>query len=211
MIIDCISDLHGFLPELEGGDLLLVAGDLTAHDSVIEHQKFVEWLSEQPYRKKVYIAGNHDGHYQRPLENYPIYPDCHYLEDCGIEFEGLKIWGSPWSLWFKGIHPRCKAFTGTESDLKKKYELIPEETDILITHGPPYGTMDVVRSFHTGKAEHVGSTILAGTLNTLKNLKLHCFGHIHEGYGKSKDSRSVNASYVDEQYMPVNKPIRIEL
>ncbi len=92
-----------------------------------------------------------------------------------------------------------------------KYELIPEDTDILITHGPPYGTMDVVRNFHTGKAENVGSTILAGTTNTLKSLKLHVFGHIHEGFGKSKDGKMVNASYVNEEYLPVNKPIRIEL
>ncbi len=211
MKIDCVSDTHGFLPELEGGDLLIVAGDLTAHDSEIEHWKFLEWLNSQSYRKKVYIAGNHDGFYEKPLENYPLCPDVYYLEDSGIEFEGLLIWGSPWSLWFKGIHPKCKAFTGSESDLKQKYELIPEDTDILITHGPPYGTMDVVRNFHTGKAENVGSTILAGTTNTLKSLKLHVFGHIHEGFGKSKDGKMVNASYVNEEYLPVNKPIRIEL
>lgn len=58
--ITCIADLHGFYPKLEGGDLLIVAGDLTARDAAIEHFKFHDWLAEQKYRKKILIAGNHD-------------------------------------------------------------------------------------------------------------------------------------------------------
>ena len=65
MIIDCISDLHGHFPDLRGGDLLLIAGDLTARDIEPEYFKFFDWLDEQKYRKKILIAGNHDMEIQR--------------------------------------------------------------------------------------------------------------------------------------------------
>lgn len=60
MLIDCISDLHGYYPKLEGGDLLIVAGDLTRSDDWEEHIIFCDWLSKQPYKKRIVIAGNHD-------------------------------------------------------------------------------------------------------------------------------------------------------
>ena len=62
MFIDCISDLHGYHPELKGGDILLIAGDLTASDKAYQHDAFMEWLIEQDYRYKIYIAGNHDNY-----------------------------------------------------------------------------------------------------------------------------------------------------
>jgi len=68
MIIDCISDIHGFFPKLDGGDLLLIAGDLTARDEPQQFKEFKQWLKEQRYAKKVLIAGNHDNFLFR-LEN----------------------------------------------------------------------------------------------------------------------------------------------
>jgi Icc-related predicted phosphoesterase len=216
MIIDCISDLHGYYPELLGGDLLIVAGDLTYHDSVIEHCKFLQWLNAQSYKKKVYIAGNHDNFYARQIEKYPIYPDVEYLQDSGTEFEGLNIWGSPWSLWFEGINKKCMAFTGDEDQLKHSYELIPEDTNILITHSPIEGILDSVGNYTTGQMQYTGSISLRNIVlsKRLPNLKLHVFGHIHEWGGKILQlptMKLVNASYVDEHYQPVNKPMRIEL
>ena len=56
MIIDCISDLHGYYPELEGGDLLIVAGDLTARDDENEHEiEFAQWFLTQRYKYKIFI------------------------------------------------------------------------------------------------------------------------------------------------------------
>lgn len=60
MIIDCIADLHGFYPKLDGGDLLIVAGDLTARDTEKENSQFFDWLYQQNYTGIVFIAGNHD-------------------------------------------------------------------------------------------------------------------------------------------------------
>jgi len=132
MIIDCISDLHGFYPKLEGGDLLIVAGDLTARHTDKEWYEFASWMHEQNYRKIVFIAGNHDtmieewdkeqdeSGYEGPVSDSN--DRIEYLCDSGTEFEGLKIWGSHWTKRFEGINPHCMAFTcDTEDELYDKF------------------------------------------------------------------------------------------
>lgn len=240
MIIDCISDLHGHYPTLEGGDLLIVAGDLTAKDEPYEYIEFALWLNRQKYRYKVLVGGNHDNKLQEWPRMFDDIDDFIYLCDSGTEFEWfetedtkwgarhiegcrslkLKIWGSPWTKRFEGMNPHCMAFTvDTEEELPEKWAMIPDDTDILVTHSPAYGMCD-----GPDPETRYGSKSLlhwiAGHVNTLK---LHVCGHIHEGYGHF-DIRNlqthlgdptttvfINASHVDERYQPVNKPIRIEL
>lgn len=211
MIIDCISDLHGHYPELPGGDLLIVAGDLTARDTYQENILFKHWLDNQNYKKKVFIAGNHDN----LIQNTDLMDDVFYeyfdsyLCDSGTEFEGLKIWGSPWTKTFPGMNPHCKAFTvDTEEELAEKWAMIPDDVDILVTHSPPHGCyLDQDKN-----GNMLGCVSLRDRLFKLK-VKLHVFGHIHEGYGVHPivNPDSINASHVNERYEPVNKPIRIEL
>jgi|ERR1700731_1259422 len=214
MIIDCIADLHGFYPELEGGDLLIVAGDYTASDTIEQHQAFMKWLEFQNYTKKILIAGNHDNAIEDGADyDFPEL-GIHYLEDSGTEFEGLKIWGSPWTKTFEGMNTKCKAFTfDTEEELDEKFKMIPNDTDILITHSPSWGMLD-----RCSDGKLVGSPYLSKyKSDNCNTLKLHISGHIHEAYGcynlehKGKIPIHVNASYVDEDYEPVNKPIRIIL
>lgn len=229
MILDCISDLHGHYPKLEGGDLLIVAGDLTARDDFQGWLDFVAWLQLSKYKKKIVIGGNHDGWFvKNPPDANTFGDDCSYLCDSGTEFsyyidgfpkedEGflpsgkrtLKIWGSPWTKTFPGMNPKCKAFTvDTEEELASKFSLIPDDIDILITHSPPYGIFD-----ETDRDECVGSTELIKQMFKVKP-KLMVFGHIHEQGGKSIDLASticVNASHVNEHYQPVNKAVRIIL
>jgi Icc-related predicted phosphoesterase len=215
MIIDCISDLHGHYPKLEGGDLLIIAGDLTARDLPNERYMFLQWLAEQNYRKKVWIAGNHDNSLVGMKFN-PTRPDAaEYLCDFGTEFEGLRIWGSPWSLYFNEMNPKCKAFVvDTEEELDSKFSLIPDDTDILVTHSPPYGILDEIHRevFCGERDENVGSECLLEAV-LKKRPKLHIFGHIHESYGfkTSLWTQFINASHVNERYEPVNKPVRIVL
>ena len=142
MIIDCISDLHGFYPDLEGGDLLIVAGDLTSRDTKEQHIDFSMWLAAQNYSHKVVIAGNHDN--RLILLGGPVKaPRLDYLLDSGTEFQGLKIWGSPWTKWFPQVNPKCSAFMlKTEDELAEKWKLIPDDIDVLVTHGPPHGILD---------------------------------------------------------------------
>lgn len=240
--IDCISDLHGHYPKLEGGDLLIVAGDLTATDSVLDHMRFQMWLHEQNYKKRIIIAGNHDNRLQQlpfqSLKRQYAETGEDYLCDSGTEFEyiiqkppeiylpaditieltvitgKLKIWGSPWTLRFEGMNPECMAFTvDTEEELAEKWAMIPEDTDILVTHNPSFGNFDVIKNYSRGIMQSCGSVSLWMKCLEIRP-KLHVFGHIHEGYGQNLHANGiniVNASHVNEHYKPINKPIRVIL
>ena len=239
MIIDAVSDLHGYLPLLTGGDLLIIAGDITAHDDLKEWATFFSWLKKQDYKKKILVAGNHDNflevgfpksteesdslkEVQSYLEEIGEFTEddreCYeYLCDSGTEFEGLNIWGSPWSNWFHGVHPKCAAFMPRRSKIQRKFEKIPGDVDILITHSPPFGILD-----ENNKRESCGSIYLTQMLDKRIKPKLHFFGHIHEQHGKElvfkrpgtgteNNTRCFNVSYVDEKYKPTNEVRRIVL
>jgi Icc-related predicted phosphoesterase len=221
MKIDCIADLHGNYPQLEGGDLLIVAGDLLSADDLDGWAAFEMWLRGQEYRMKVVVAGNHDMSAQvtpQIGETLEKNEGVKYLCDSGTEFEGVKIWGCPWTLTFDGINPKCTGFVGTEEELKEHYDLIPEGTQILVTHGPSKNILD-----KTVIDESVGSTALSNALIRVRPL-LHVHGHIHEAYGYFKatfmqeetqeslgEMHVVNCSYVDSNYEVTNQPFRINL
>lgn len=223
LVVDCIADLHGNYLKLEGGDLLIIAGDLTGNDSDEEHKDFIFWLaqlqtSEHKYKKVIYIGGNHDNFLYDPNRHGAIKTttwNIDYLCDSGTEFEGFKIWGSPWTTTFKGMNPMCKAFTvDTEIQLGDKFESIPWDTDILITHSPPRNVLD-----KTIDGRNVGSNYLYAWFKYVERPMLHVFGHIHEGYGQQEyfcgyndtKVKSVNASHVNYKYQPVNPPVRVIL
>ena len=188
-----------------------MAGDHTKRDAFREHSYFWHWLGAQKYTKQIFIAGNHDNWLQ---EHKPVIleicPNAQYLCDSGTEFEGLKIWGMPWTTTFPGMNPHCKAFTkDSEKELQEYVEKIPEDIDILITHGPAHTVLD-----KTIDGRDVGHGHLYGYLKYAIRPKLHVFGHIHEGYGQIEAFSgciSVNASHVNEKYQPINPPIRIIL
>lgn len=207
MLIDCISDLHGFLPNLAGGDILIIAGDLTGRDTEDEYKKFISWLNQLSYRCKIVIAGNHDGLIEKgniiiganSTEN-----NIHYLCDSGVEFEGLKIWGSPYTPTFQSWY----FMRNRGEDIKKHWDLIPSNIDILVTHGPPYGIFDDVDGIGMGCED------LRKAIQERVKPRFHCFGHIHECGGsiaKIDGVTYVNCSYLDEHYRPVNSPIRLDI
>lgn len=228
MIIDILSDLHGSYPRLYGGDLLIISGDLTARDKIDEYFYFRDWLLSLDYKKKIIIAGNHDG----KIEDGTFYFSnqwlgANYLCDSETEFEGLRIWGSPWTPTFCNWH----FMLNRGDEIKAKWDLIPADTDILVTHGPPFGTLDV-----NSDGAHVGCEMLKLAVERVKP-KLHVFGHIHECgghklynnqcevtsdfmqdvYGNisanviSYGTVSVNAAIMDRDYEPTNRPQRIIL
>ncbi len=210
MIIDCISDLHGYSPMLPGGDLLLIAGDLTVRDEPSQFETFNTWLKSQDYTKKIIIGGNHDNFIQHLENPEDFFEDATYLCDSQTTFQGLKIWGSPWTKNFFGQNPLCKAFGfDFETQMIEKFELIPNDIDILITHSPPEGILD-----QTSRNARVGSPSLKSKVLKMPKLKLHLFGHIHEGYGTEIGAsrlQFINASHVNEYYEPINSPVRIIL
>lgn len=214
MIIDCTSDLHGHFPKLDGGDLLIIAGDITASDDYDHILEFKEWYRKQQYKKIVHIAGNHDNWIQKRFamagQETWDHEKFAYLEDSGTEFDGLKIWGMPWTTTFPGMNPLCKAFTrDTEKELQQYVEMIPDDTDILVTHGPPHYVLD-----KTSDGREVGHGHLYGYLRYVIRPQLHVYGHIHESYGQIEyfsGCISVNASHMNEHCEPVNPAIRIIL
>ncbi len=223
MIIDCVADLHGHYPILEGGDLLIVAGDLTRRDSSDEWAEYFLWQGDQNYKKIIFIAGNHDNALEKnDMAFYSPEHKVDYLCDSGTEFCGkdskgnsctMKIWGSPWTAQFPGINPKCCAFTmpfgcDTEDHLADMWALIPDDIDILITHSPPYGILDKVKlegQFKLSEPplqmyEHVGSKSLYNWLKYVGRPKLHVFGHIHEAYGQVE----VFPTYDDKMMISIN-------
>lgn len=225
MEIVCISDLHGYVMDnLPMGDLLIVSGDLTARDTMKQHLAIWDWLAGQSFKKVIVVGGNHDNFLQSDLG---IELMCHwaphmtYLCDSSTTFEGLKIWGSPWTSSFEGMNQRCMAFTetmGCDSDqwLGEKWAMIPDDVDILVTHSPAYGILD-----QTESGLSVGSKSLLMEMTNRIKPKLHVFGHIHEqggrrlvykrpGYGTENNTLCINASHVDERYKPVNGYMAVE-
>jgi Icc-related predicted phosphoesterase len=212
MKVTCISDIHGIYPKLPGGDLLIFAGDAAYNGTNEEAERFLTWMVEQDYAKKVLIKGNHDESVFQHTEsgwNWRKY-GLTYLEDSGTEFMGLKIWGSPWTKTFRGMNRRCKHFTkDTEEEMNEQFALIPSDTDILVTHSPPHEIFDTIAT-----GESVGSSCLKSHVMGRIFPKLHVFGHIHEDGGrvlKSTRTTFVNASIMDECYDPINSPIQIEI
>jgi Icc-related predicted phosphoesterase len=203
-----ISDTHGFHNQLqlEGGDLLIHAGDITTRGSKLEVIQFLEWFKIQKYTHKIVVAGNHDWFFERATakEIKAIMPkEVIYLNDSGICIDGFTIWGSPIQPVFFDLAFNRERGKGID----KHWQLIPKNTDILITHGPPFGILD-----QTLRGKNAGCEMLLKKTNEIKP-KLHVFGHIHEGYGvMTNDSTTfVNASVLDIRYQYSNLPIHLVL
>jgi len=216
MKIIFISDthtLHGqMLEEIPEGDVLVHCGDVSSRGVGSEIDNFLFWFSSLPHKNKIFIAGNHDFGFeyrnttlQNTLES--IKEDgIHYLQDSGIEIDGIKFWGSPWTPPFYNW-----AFMLESDEIKEKWEMIPRDTNVLITHGPPQGILDLV----VYDQKNVGCPELMEEVLKLQDLKIHAFGHIHEEYGMKRLEENgpifINASTCTLRYKPWNKPIVIEI
>ncbi len=205
MRIVAISDthtLHGGLT-IPDGDVLIHAGDLTNHGSLADVEQFNEFLGKLPHPHKLIIAGNHDFCFEHgPAEARAFITNAIYLEDTGIQIDDVYFYGSPWQPAFFNW-----AFNlNHDSELREKWDLIPDNTDVLITHGPPFGFGD-----RTFRGKNAGCRELLKAVERLKP-KLHIFGHIHEGYGitSNEHTKFINASSCTLGYQPINQPIVIE-
>lgn len=195
MKIVCISDMHGNRIVLPDGDMVICAGDMTIFGHTGQIITFLKWFSGLPHKYKIFIAGNHDKLFQKNpalIKSLLLdYPNLIYLEDSAIEIEGVKIYGSPWTPRFMNW-----AFMYEPSKANKHWDRIPPDTNILITHGPPYGILDL--SYYGGVANHAGCKSLLKKLDDLKDLKLHVFGHIHPGRGELYNGKTfINASVMN--------------
>lgn len=202
MRIVVVSDTHNMHQRIDipDGDVFVHCGDCLGHGTLEELRALDRVLGELPHRHKILIAGNHDWCFeQEPEAARRLVRNAIYLEDEEVELEGIKFYGSPWQPWFFDW-----AFNLERGEpLRKVWAKIPDGTDVLITHGPPYGVLD-----RTTRGELVGCEELIDRVRVVKP-KLHLFGHIHEGYGSEMrdDTLFINASTCNVRYQPVNAPV----
>lgn len=207
-----LSDTHNRLSDVKvpDGDVLIHAGDSTMGGTPREIIVFSQALHALPHKTKICIAGNHDWGFERDtmLARGWLGSDIIYLNHEVYQLGPYKVFGSPWTPWFNDWAfngPRVSS--GGALFMRHKWAQIPDDTNILITHGPPYGVLDLVQY----PEQHVGDQELAARLPFLTDLRLHVCGHIHEGYGISEDGITVNASIMDDGYRAVNTPIVVDL
>ena len=208
--------------EFDSCDVLLFAGDLSHHGHEDDVNDFLRWYDARENLYKVMIAGNHDfffdtdeipkNRYHTPVpveevtEMLERYDSITYLNNSDVTIHGIKIWGSPINKWYHdwGFNRR------PGEDIKRYWDKIPNDADIVMTHGPVYGIHDLCpNGVHL---EHAGDKDLLEAIERVKP-KVFCCGHIHEGHGvlKQGDTIFVNASVMNEIYRPNNQPIILEI
>jgi len=217
----CVADTHGIHIEKicnktrtlhieDEGDVFIHAGDFCNTGEIIDVIRFNEWLVTDKifarFKYVLVVPGNHDVVFEQAFDFA-----CNYLDDRvtilldkEIIIDKIKFYGSPWQLPFNNW-----AFNLPEIDLKEKFNKIPKDTNVLITHSPPLGTLD-----RTQTKPDLGSKSLADKIDEIRP-QFHVFGHIHEGYGKyyykTDNITYLNVSLLNELYDLKNKPICFEI
>jgi Icc-related predicted phosphoesterase len=195
-----ISDTHNQhrkLHNLPAADVIIHSGDMAFAGTKNEVLDFMNWFSGLNYKHKIFIAGNHDdcldGESIEDIES--LGKNCRYLCNSGLKIEGIKFWGVPLFLSddIEGRYPKMIA-------------KIPANTDILITHRPPFGILDKSGNINFGCPD-----LLERVLEIKP--KYHLFGHIHNAYGikKTQATTFANASAVNEYYQLSNQPFVFEI
>lgn len=210
MRVVCISDTHNCNEQIvvPDGDLLIHSGDATVNGTVGEIVEFNRWFASLPHRRKIFVAGNHDWLFERNdvAARELLSENIEYLKDTSVEVDGLHLYGSPWQPRFFDW-----AFNLNRGpEMAEKWRMIPDDVDVLITHGPPYGILDAVpRKWGIDQSGCEELRKRVDVLTTTGKLKAHIFGHIHCGYGTEMVNgvRFVNASNCDEHYRPTQPPI----
>ena len=208
--LTCLSDTHGMHSRVlvpPGTDVVVHAGDLTRTGNFLEFIDFLDWFAALPQKHKVCTPGNHD----RCVEKRQV--DCeveakhrgiHLLIDREVTLDGARFYGSPWTPKF------CNWYymKSRGRSIAKVWAKIPEDTHVLVTHGPPYGHGDLAPPYRVSNPRSVGCLELLKRLQDVKPL-VHVFGHIHDGYGQTNSDEIgvttfVNASVCTEEYKPTN-------
>ncbi len=143
-----------------------------------EARDFFRWYSDLPIATKIYVPGNHSTSVENGIIRPEEYPTIKFLIHEGWEWDGLKIFGSPYTPWFFAW-----AYNVARPDLDKLWSEIPAGLDILITHGPPKGIMDVTRDWRSKEPIHVGSLSLTKQVTERIVPRVHAFGHLHDEAG----------------------------
>ena len=226
MKVCCYADLHGNLPETPECDLVIIAGDITPATFVFSdpgvqanwlNTDFAKWTRALPCKDMVYIAGNHDWAFLPENEGLIHFDKIkgNYLYNSSVTINGVNIWGSPWTTWF---HDWAFNFSPGQKGIEEAKELwgtIPENTNIVVTHGPPFGYGDKVKTGYRSDTIRVGDVELLDRIKALLDCHWHVSGHIHEGHGARRiqgtnNKWAINATHVDDSYVATFPPILMD-
>ncbi|KAK7754119.1 hypothetical protein SLS62_003965 [Diatrype stigma] len=202
-----ISDTHSEdnpSSRQQSADVAIHCGDLTEESKIKEFRVTLELLKNIQAPLKLVIAGNHDFTLDLPtfkgnIENSPdaLDPELvqrefgHYGEVQQL-FEDAKVHGI--HLLHEGTHQfeldngalltvYASPYTPSHESWGFSYRpqqhdfLIPASADVVVTHGPPHGIMDT-----NAAGKRAGCPNLFAAVARAQP-KLHCFGHMHEGWG----------------------------
>lgn len=207
MKITVISDTHN---QHEGlgrlsGDVLIHCGDMLDLFDRNEGdlRRVDEWFGKQDFDLILCIGGNHDLLLEEMvLGGVKPFENAIYLQDQQHVHNGVVFYGAPWIPQLFG-----HAFYQSDSELRGKWSLIPDKTDVLLTHTPPIHVLDGSR-----RGIALGCPYLAASVDLVAP-KLHCFGHVHHsaGLAKSEDTIFVNASSVNNEMQLARQPFIVEV
>ncbi len=192
-----LSDTHGChrrLGELPAADVVVHSGDFTMSGSEAEAVDFLNWFCDLPHRHKIFICGNHDEClYRANIDG--LDDNVHYLCNSSVEIDGVRFYGVPMFL------ADC-----VSEQQNRNYAAIPDDTDVLITHAPPYGIWDFDDKIHYGSEELLQRVIAVSP-------RLHLFGHIHRQHGITDNgsTRFSNSAIMNAGYSDLHAPNLIEL
>ena len=225
------------------GSILIHSGDLTNVGKRHEVEEIIAFFHRQleNFNDIIFIAGNHDRSFDptfierskgfirsykdnKDIETYGLEKPkwlldllgsmdkrIHYLENSSIDIDGLKFYGSPMTPDFWREYWAFNEARGEK--IAKYWDMIPKDTNVLITHGPANNILDKLEKSY--EIDHVGCEDLEYKVKyELSNLKLHVVGHIHHSYGTYSNNYGttyVNASICTESYDPTNAPIVVDI
>jgi len=218
MKIWAISDTHNKHNNLvvpEDVDLVIHAGDATNSYSLVENVKeakrFFKWFNGLDIPNKIYVPGNHDLAVYNDMIDISYYPTITPLIRSSVRIGGLNFYGSPYTV--NDFDRRFAYPIINHRDNLYEWGEIPYDTDVLITHGPPYGVQDVYDD-----GSHTGDAILADTVAEHSTLAYHIYGHAHtvpiyknSGVLDIGDITYVNASTVNSKNKTINNGIILDI
>ena len=197
MLILHLSDTHSKHLELQNlppADIIIHSGDISFAGSENEVMDFIEWFGALPYKYKIFIAGNHDDClFGATIDGLP--ENCFYLCHSSVILQGVKFYGIP--MFMEDL---------LSGDYETNIQKIPSDTNVLITHQPPYSILD-----NSAEINYGDSSLLQMVLKIKP--QYHLFGHVHGAYGieESEHTTFVNAAILSEDCQLINDPILLEI
>lgn len=212
-----ISDTHGvYFKKLNPGDILIHSGDGLLFGDLNEIHRFAAWFAEQDYKVKIFVPGNHDKVFQdmselceAMMKKVGVTVLINRAIDLRTQGYPLNIWGSPYTPEFNNW-----SFMLPEHKLEALWDTIPRDTDIVVTHGPPYSVLDNCRNPDDNIVEYAGSESLLYAIQRIKP-RFHLFGHIHVARGTcyatlDTPTHFFNSSLVNDELNVVSEPTYLE-